>query len=68
MADGESYLELTAYLGFPSIIKDIGGGYKYIAYLLRDGQQRHAYFLLQNNKIVAEGVMYGDDYTVLNFE
>jgi hypothetical protein len=66
--DGESYLELTAYLGFPAVIKDMGNGYKYIAYPLREGQRRHAYFILQNNIIIAEGVMYGDDYTILNLD
>jgi hypothetical protein len=67
VADRESYLELTAYLGFPTVIKDMGDGYKFIAYSLRDGQQRHAYYILQNEIIIAEGVMYGSDYTLLNF-
>ncbi|MCL1819509.1 MAG: copper amine oxidase N-terminal domain-containing protein [Oscillospiraceae bacterium] len=66
--DGESYLELIAYLGFPSVIKDMGNGYKYIAYPLREGQQRYAYFILRDEIIITEGVMYGTDYTTLNFQ
>jgi len=65
VADGESYLELTAYLGFPTFIKEMGSGCKYIAYPLRDGQQKNAYFILQNDIIILEGIMYGDDYTIL---
>ena len=67
VVDGESYLELTAYLGFPTIIEDRAGTYKYIAYPLRNGQQKNAYFILQNDKIIWEGVMYGDDYTILDY-
>jgi hypothetical protein len=68
VADGESYLELTSYLGFPDIIKGMGGGDKYIAYPLRDGQKKHAYFILHNDIVITDGVMYGDDYALLNIE
>lgn len=68
VVDGESYLEVTSYLGFPDTINDMGGGYKYIAYRLRDGLQRHAYFILRDDVIIAEGVMYGDDYSILDFQ
>jgi beta-lactamase regulating signal transducer with metallopeptidase domain len=62
---GETYEGLTVYLGEPDITKDIGGGNKYIAYHLREGQRKNAYFVLQSDKITAEGIMYGDDYTSL---
>ncbi|WP_312369313.1 hypothetical protein [Lachnoclostridium sp.] len=66
--NGESYKDLTAYLGLPTTIKDLGNGSTYIAYLLREGQQRNAYFILHDNKVIAQGVMYGNDYTTLEFE
>lgn len=65
---GETYDKIIESLGFPSTIKDMGGGNKYIAYLLREGQQRNAYFILHNDKVIEEGVMYGNDYTILDFE
>ena len=62
VTNGETYDDLVSYLGKPDIFKTIGDGYTYIAYPLREGQQRNAYFILHNNKVFIEGVMYGDDY------
>ena len=64
--DGEGYDDLVAFLGLPTIIKAMDNGDKYIAYLLRDGQQRNAYFILREDKVIAQGVMYGNDYTLLS--
>lgn len=64
--DGENYDDLTAYLGYPTTTKDMGSGNTYIAYLLREGQQRNAYFILRNNKVIAQGVMYGNNYAILD--
>ena len=66
---GKTYDEITNMLGHPSVIKAIGdgdGGHTYIAYTLREGQQRHAYFVLYNDTIIEEGVMYGIDYSALS--
>ena len=63
---GKSYEDITKMLGLPSKIKDMGDGNKYMAYLLAEGQKRNAYFILQNNKVIEEGVMYGDDYTTVH--
>ena len=63
--DGETYDEITDVLGYPTVIKDMGGDNTYIAYTLIDGQQRNAYFILHNDVVVEEGVMYGNDYTIL---
>lgn len=65
---GKTYGDITEEFGFPSTIKVMDNGDKYIAYPLREGQQRHAYFILQDDKVVEEGVMYGNDYTILDFE
>jgi hypothetical protein len=64
----KSYDFITEEFGFPPTIRVMGGGKKYIAYPLREGQQRHAYFILQDDKVVEEGLMYGNDYTILDFE
>ena len=69
---GKSYDDITELLGNPSVIKDInqvndrGNKYIYIAYRLIEGQQRYAYFVLRNDKVIEEGVMYGDDYATVN--
>ena len=65
---GNSYEDITEVLGLPSTIKDMGSGNKYIAYSLSEGQQRNAYFILRLNKVIEEGVMYGNDYTILYLE
>lgn len=66
--DGKTYEEITEVLGLPTIIKDMGGDDKYIAYSLAEGQRRHAYFIFHNGKVVEEGIMYGNDYKILDFE
>ncbi|NLT57932.1 MAG: DUF4825 domain-containing protein [Clostridiales bacterium] len=66
--DGKTYEEITAIFGPPSTIKEMGGGDRYIAYALSEGQQRNAYFVLRDDRAVEEGVMYGADYTLLDFE
>lgn len=63
--DGKTYEDITEVLGLPSIIKDMGGGNKYIAYALAEGQKRNAYFILHDDKVIEEGVMYGNDYTIV---
>lgn len=67
-AYGKTYADIMDELGLPSTIKVMGGGDKYITYPLREGQQRNAYFILHNEKVIEEGVMYGDDYTILDFK
>ncbi|MDR1135061.1 MAG: hypothetical protein LBL49_02620 [Clostridiales Family XIII bacterium] len=62
---GESYDELIPYLGVPNITDDMGDGSTYMAYSLREGQGRNAYFILNDNKVISQGVMYGDDYAAL---
>jgi len=66
-SDGENFDDLTSYLGYPTTNRDMGSGNKYIAYSLREGQRRNAYFILHNNKVIAQGVMYGNGYEILNF-
>jgi hypothetical protein len=66
VADGETYLKIVSYLGFPSFEKDMGGGCKFMAYQLRDGQKRHAYYIMQNYIEIANGVIYGDDFRILS--
>jgi hypothetical protein len=61
----ENYENLVVYFGEPALVKDLDGGLTYVAYPLKDGQRRNAYFILQNNVIIADGVMYGDDYAAL---
>lgn len=64
--DGKTYEEITEVLGLPTTIKDMDGGNRYIAYSLAEGQQRHAYFIFHNGKVIEEGVMYGNDYKILD--
>lgn len=66
--DGKTYEEITEVLGLPTTTKNMGGGDKYIAYALAEGQQRNAYFIFRNGKVDEEGVMYGNDYKILDFE
>ncbi|MFD0711756.1 M56 family metallopeptidase [Paenibacillus sp. GCM10027626] len=65
---GKTYGDITEQLGLPPTIKIMGDGDKYIAYPLREGQQRHAYFILHDDEVVEEGLMYGNDYTILDFK
>lgn len=65
---GKTYEDIEEVLGLPSIIKNMGKGDKYIAYSLAEGQQKNAYFVLHKNKVIEEGVMYGNNYTILNFK
>ena len=64
---GKTYGEITNMFGNPTVIKTNGDGDNtYIAYTLREGQQRHAYFVLHNDIVIEEGVMYGIDYSALS--
>jgi len=65
---GKSYYDITEILGLPSAIKNMGSGDKYIAYALAEGQQKNAYFIFHNDKVIEEGVMYGNNYAILNLE
>lgn len=65
---GKTYEDVIRVLGLPSTIKDLGSEKNYIAYALAEGQQRNAYFLFQKDKLIEEGVMYGTDYSILEFE
>lgn len=64
----KTYDEIIEVLGLPTTIKDMEGGDQYIAYALSEGQQRHAYFIFHKGKVIEEGVMYGTDYTILDYE
>ncbi len=68
VSSGMTYSDITEKLGLASTTRTLSNGDKYIAYQLRDGQQRHAYFVFHNDKVVEEGLMYGNDYTTLDFE
>ena len=64
---GKTYDEMITILGYPSVTQAITGGDTYIAYSLAEGQQKNAYFIFHNNKVMEEGVMYGNDYPALSF-
>ena len=66
---GKTYDEVAEVLGYPSIFKDLDGGDKYMAYpLIAEYENINAYFILHNDKVIEEGIMYGDDYAMLNLE
>ncbi|MCL2323832.1 MAG: hypothetical protein FWC47_17210 [Oscillospiraceae bacterium] len=62
---GKSYDQVVELFGNPTVEKDIGDGGKYVAYSLREGQNRYAYFVLKDDKVIYEGTMYGNDYSSL---
>jgi beta-lactamase regulating signal transducer with metallopeptidase domain len=48
--DWKNYGDLTTFLGYPGIVKDMGNGHIYIAYPLREGEQRNAFFIAIKRK------------------
>jgi len=67
-SEWETYDELTAFFGKPDIVINVDDKKKYVAYHLDGEDLRFAYFIIQNNKIYAQGVMYGDDYITLQVD
>ena len=64
---GKTYDDITELFGGPAVIKNMGGGNKYVAYpLAAEHKNTNAYFILHDDKVIEEGVMYGNDYTVLD--
>ena len=66
VTNGESYDDVVTYLGYPGITKKMDESNTYIAYQLREGQNRHAYFIIQDGRVIVEGVMFGDDYDIID--
>lgn len=64
----QTYNEVVSFLGVPSIEENMEDDAKYIAYALREGEDRWAYFIVQKDNIIASGIMYGNDYHTLELE
>ena len=65
----KTYDDITELFGDPAVNRNMSGDKRYIAYpLAAEHRDTNAYFVLHNNTVIEEGVMYGNDYTILEFE
>jgi hypothetical protein len=63
--DGMSYMQLFYVLGTPDTNVRLSDGAVYAAYVLREGEGRHGYFILRDDQVVEEGTMFGTDYEAM---
>ncbi|MCL2337833.1 MAG: hypothetical protein FWC60_10470 [Firmicutes bacterium] len=70
-APAENYAAIIAKFGLPTNEKTIGQQ-KYVSYLLRQTSagepDKYAYFVFEENKTVASGVIVGTNFAVLSTE
>ncbi len=63
--EDKSYDDIINHFGYPTVEEVMEDGKKFIAYLLRCPKNRYAYFILDEDKVIFEGTMYGCDYKIL---
>ena|GEM_PF-6326734 len=67
VTDGEYYGDIVEYLGEPDVDIAMTDKSTYIAYELREGYDSYAYYLLgEDDRVFAQGVMYGNDYELFS--